>query len=199
MSLRLSGGRRLQSPVGDRARPTTSRVRLAVMNMLAPRLAGCRWLDLCCGSGVMACEALLRGASQLVGVEQDRRIAAVARANLVAVSGPPGDNGWQLHCREVVTWLRQTSPADVGAAGGFDLIYLDPPYGAGLYEPATEALGQGAWLADGGLLLWECASGGLPLVPEGWSLEQQRRYGSTTVVLLTRRAGCPGDTGSRQP
>ena len=86
MSLRVSGGRRLQSPPGALARPTAARVRLAVINRLAPRLAGCRWLDLCCGSGAMACEALHHGAALVVGVEQDRRIAAVARANLETVA-----------------------------------------------------------------------------------------------------------------
>ena len=68
MSLRLSGGRRLQSPPGNTVRPTSSRVRLAVMNLLAAELPGCRWLDLCCGSGVMACEALQRGAREVVAV-----------------------------------------------------------------------------------------------------------------------------------
>ena len=86
MSLRISGGRRLQSPPGTVARPTAARVRLAVMNLLADRLAGCHWLDLCCGSGVMGCEALQRGAALVVAVEQDRRVAAVARANLEAVA-----------------------------------------------------------------------------------------------------------------
>ena len=70
MSLRLSGGRRLQSPPGSAARPTAARVRLAVMNLLAAEIPGCRWLDLCSGSGVMACEALRRGASEVVAVEQ---------------------------------------------------------------------------------------------------------------------------------
>ena len=49
MSLRLSGGRKLQSPPGEIARPTASRVRLAVMNMLAAELPGAHWLDLFCG------------------------------------------------------------------------------------------------------------------------------------------------------
>ena len=44
--LRLSGGRRLKSPPGRGTRPTTARVREAVMNMLGSRLEGCRWLDL---------------------------------------------------------------------------------------------------------------------------------------------------------
>ena len=116
MSLRLSGGRRLQSPPGELARPTAARVRQAVFNLLAPQLAGCRWLDLCCGSGVMACEALQRGARQVLAVERDRRIAAVARANLAAVAGglrrqeqPPAIEVVQA---EVLSWLARPRPGD---------------------------------------------------------------------------------------
>ncbi len=119
MSLRLSGGRRLQSPPGELARPTAARVRQAVFNLLAPELAGCRWLDLCCGSGVMACEALQRGARQVVAVERDRRIAAVARANLAAVAGglrrqdpPPAIEVVQA---EVLSWLARPRPGDAAS------------------------------------------------------------------------------------
>ena len=82
MSLRLSGGRRLQSPPGNIARPTPSRVRLAVMNMLAAELPGSRWLDLFCGSGVMGCEALQRGAAAVVAVDQQRAMTSTSRTNL---------------------------------------------------------------------------------------------------------------------
>ena len=90
MTLRISGGRKLQSPPGEIARPTASRVRLAVMNLLARELPGCRWLDLCCGSGVMACEAIQRGAGAVVAIEQDRRIAAIAKAgaDIIFVESP---------------------------------------------------------------------------------------------------------------
>ena len=195
MSLRLSGGRKLASPPGDRARPTASRVRLAVMNMLAPRLGGCAWLDLCCGSGVMACEALQHGALRVVAVEQDRRIAQVAKQNLDRVANGLGvqAGSWQLHCQDVLQWLRQP------ASDRFDLIYCDPPYSSGLYAPIAAAVAAGEWLTPSGLMLWETASSSPPVLPEGWDLEQQRRYGSTTVMLISRRAGCRGDTGSKPP
>ena len=77
--LRLSGGRRLKSPPGRGTRPTTARVREAVMNMLGSRLEGCRWLDLCSGSGIMGCEALLHGAAALLhGVLHAARLLTVA-------------------------------------------------------------------------------------------------------------------------
>jgi len=179
VSLRLSGGRRLQSPPGAVARPTASRVRLAVMNLLAPRLGGCRWLDLCCGSGVMACEALQRGAAEVVAVERDRRIAAVALANLELVAAPLQPSARvTVHRREALQWLASAQPS------AFDLIYCDPPYRAGLHGPLAEAVLRGGWLAREGVLLWECASDALPTVPAGWLLRDQRRYGGSTLMLL---------------
>jgi 16S rRNA (guanine(966)-N(2))-methyltransferase RsmD len=194
MTLRLSGGRKLQSPPGASARPTASRVRQAVMNLLASEIPGCRWLDLCCGSGVMACEALQRGAAEVVAVERNRRIAAVARGNLEAVlRGQPGaaaaaTPATQAHrctvvCDEVLRWLGRAT------ASGFDLIYVDPPYAAGLYTPIAAAVQRGGWLRPDGLLVWECASDTVPEVPAGWQLRKRRQYGGSTVLLL--EAGDP--------
>ncbi len=192
MSLRLSGGRRLQSPPGELARPTAARVRQAVFNLLAPELAGCRWLDLCCGSGVMACEALQRGASQVVAVEQDRRIAAVARANLAAVAGglrrqgpPPSFAVLQA---EVLSWLARPDDAQAQRSAGFDLIYADPPWPIDLHSAIAAAVAEGHWLSAGGTLVWECPSGRVPAPPCGWQLRDSRRYGNSTVVLLEAAA-----------
>nr|WP_286195620.1 16S rRNA (guanine(966)-N(2))-methyltransferase RsmD [Synechococcus sp. CCAP 1479/9] len=184
--MRLSGGRRLQSPPGVTARPTAARVRLAVMNLLANRVPGSRWLDLCCGSGVMACEALQRGAAEVVAVERDRRIAAVARANLELVrqgrsASPEATPRCRVDGDEVLRWLGRSDPS------GFDLIYADPPYAAGLYVPIAAAVLRGGWLAPGGILVWECASDGVPEVPRGWQARDQRRYGGSTVMLLEAR------------
>ena len=181
MSLRISGGRKLQSPPGLTARPTPSRVRLAVMNMLALRLAGARWLDLCCGSGVMGCEALQHGAAAVVAVDQDRRMAATAQANLDRVaSGIQPTPVVAVASQEVVRWLRQTGPGQEP----FDLIYADPPYAAGLYGLISEAIGAGGWLRPSGLLLLECASDAVPALEPGWQLHKQKRYGGSTVLVL---------------
>ena len=178
--LRLSGGRRLQSPAGETARPTPSRVRLAVMNMLSAELPGARWLDLCCGSGVMGCEALQRGAREVVAVDQDRRMAATAKANLELVAGSQQHPARVTVIQQnVLRWLAQPH-----AGEGFDLIYADPPYAAGLYAPMAEALASGPWLKGGGQLLMEGSSTAIPNIPEPWAVEQQRRYGSTTVLLI---------------
>ena len=180
MTLRISGGRKLLSPPGEIARPTASRVRLAVMNLLAPDLPGCRWLDLCCGSGVMACEAIQRGADAVVAIEQDRRIAAIAKANLEAVAqGSPGESHFWVHCSDVKRWLAR------GAGdGAFDLIYADPPYAAGLYGAIAAGVSRGGWLKPNGVMVWECATTKPPNLPTGWQLADQRRYGSTSVMIM---------------
>jgi 16S rRNA (guanine(966)-N(2))-methyltransferase RsmD len=147
------------------------------MNLVADQLPGCRWLDLCCGSGVMACEALLRGAALAVAVEQDRRIAAVARTNLEAV----GQERARVICQEARRWLA-SGPAS--EENRFDLIYLDPPWPAGLHGPLTEAVAIGGWLASGGTLIWECDSTAPPALPAGWRERRRRSYGGSSVVLL---------------
>ena len=192
MSLRLSGGRRLQSPPPNGARPTPARVRQAVMNMLASELPGCSWLDLCCGSGAMACEALQRGAARVVAVDRDRRHAALARANLEAVAaGLASSRGQpptvQVHHCEALLWLRNNRSSAIAIErNSFDLIYADPPYAAGLYEALAAAVHQGDWLRAEGQLLLECGSSLMPPVPENWQLLDQRRYGSTTLLRLKK-------------
>lgn len=188
MSLRLSGGRKLQSPPGSVARPTPSRVRLAVMNMLAAELPGALWLDLFCGSGVMGCEALQKGAAAVVAVDQDRRMQAITRSNLEAVAkGLPKPVAVEVVAQEVLRWLGAGARQRYGGspmAQGFDLIYADPPYSAGLYGAVAAAVSKGTWLKPAGLMLWEHATTTEPDVPSGWKTVKHKHYGSSSVLML---------------
>jgi len=146
----------------------------------------------------MACEALQRGAAAVVAVERDRRVAAVALANLQLVAAalaPPA--AVTVHRREVLQWLGSERPSC------FDLIYCDPPYRAGLHGAVAEAVMRGGWLAPEGMLVWECASDVLPSVPPGWRVRDQRRYGGTTLLLLQSEqqgeAGGEATPVDRQP
>ena len=200
MALRLSGGRKLQSPPGDTARPTPSRVRLAVMNILSAELPGARWLDLCCGSGVMGCEALQRGAVEVVAVDQDRRMATTARRNLemVAEAQTPAA-AVQVAIQEVLRWLQQGPSAGRGDVEprSFDLIYADPPYAAGLYGAIAKAVAERGWLKTDGLLLLECSSGEVPEQPPGWRLIKERRYGGSTVLMLRQSSDADDQPSTR--
>ena len=200
MALRLSGGRKLQSPPGDTARPPPSRVRLAVMNMLSAELPGARWLDLCCGSGVMGCEALQRGAIEVMAVDQDRRMATTARRNLemVAEAQTPAADV-EVAIQEVLRWLQQGPSAGTGDVEPrtFDLIYADPPYTAGLYGAIAKAVAERGWLKTDGLLLLECSSGEVPEQPPGWRLIKERRYGGSTVLMLRQASDADDQPSTR--
>ena len=201
MTLRLSGGRKLLSPPGNTARPTTARVRQAVMNLIATDLPGARWLDLCCGSGVMGCEALVRGAAAVVAVDQNRRMAATAAANLAAVqAGLPNRPLVRAVSRPLPHWLKRSPAqreAELGLAA-FDLIYLDLPYGSDLHGAISAALAEGDWLAPDGRLILEYGRRSSLEVPPGWSSDGQRRYGATNLMLLSP-ARCRDGIGSRPP
>ena len=185
-ALRLSDGRRLQSPPGAATRPTPARVRQSVFDLLREQVVGTRWLDLFSGSGAMACEALLHGAAHVTAVERHGRAAAVTRHNLELVCRPP--QTFALHRREVLAWLRAWNQA-TEPQQPFAWVYADPPYNGGLHEPVTTAIAAAGVMTPTGLLLLECTSRQPPATLPGWHLGSRHRYGGTTVLVLRRAAG----------
>ena len=195
--LRMTGGRKLRSPRGAGTRPTTARVREAVMNILAPELRGAHWLDLCSGSGVMGCEALQRGAQRVVALECHRPTASVCRSNLEATAaGQSTLPTVRVVQSDLISWLRRGRPSD---DPGFDLVYFDPPYASGLYSRGLDALINGEWLQPNALVLCEHAKHQKPATPAGWREEDCRFYGSSAVLFLSPPERCPGGTGSMRP
>ena len=194
--LRLTGGRRLLSPPGHDTRPTTARVREAVMNILGPRLDGCRWLDLCSGSGVMACEALQHGAEMVVAVENHPATARICSKNVQTVRDSLADKPpIKVVRQDVVPWLQRdwTEPA-------FDLVYFDPPYDADLYSPVIHQLSCGGWLHNESLVICEHRSRRTPVTDPSWTVKDQRIYGISSLLMLSPPERCrPVDTGSMPP
>ncbi len=192
--LRLIGGRRLRSPQGQGTRPTTSRVREALMNMLSSEIRGCHWLDLCSGSGVMGCEALMRGASHVVAVEKDARTAAICRENLELVASIDAvDASVDVIKTDLLSWLKQGCP---DGERRFSVVYFDPPYASRMYKPVLEMLERGNWVRHRGLVVCEYATKEVLEVPSGWREVDRRRYGTSSLLILTPQEHCRGDTDS---
>ena len=167
-------GQRLVAPRGWKVRPTSDRVREAIFSALGARVVGARVLDLYCGTGALAIEALSRGAAHAILVDQDTRPALgnVQRLGLA--------DRTELAKGDVGRWLEQVSAAD--AAGKFDLVFVDAPYR--LADRVTQDLEQHLprLLAAGGRAVVESgARRPLRLV----SLEplRQRRYGAADVTI----------------
>jgi len=142
-------GRRLKSPTGSRTRPTGGRVRQTLFDILAPEIAGCRFLDAFAGGGGVGLEALSRGAARVVLVDSDAVAVEAARENARAVAGAGGEV--QVLRQDARTALRIL--ADQGRQ--FDVTYLDPPYASDLYEPLLASLGEGSLVPEGGLVVAE--------------------------------------------
>ncbi len=203
--LRVSGGRKLQSPAGKGTRPTTSRVREAVINLLAPRLQNSHWLDLCSGSGVMGCEALLNGARRVVAVENNSKTASICKANLMTIaSANSQQTDVEVIRHDLLTWLKKGWHSThfkhpwPETQQGFNLVYFDPPYASMLYEPVLKALLEGDWLQEHALVICEHA-GDSPLeTPPEWIEQDRRLYGSSALLLISPREHYCVGTDSKQ-
>jgi 16S rRNA (guanine966-N2)-methyltransferase len=141
-----SKGRRLLSPEGLKTRPTGSRLKKSLFDILAPDLPGARFLDLCAGAGGVGLEALSRGAARVVFVESSSRACALIRENLRRLGG-----GGDVYCQDARVALKGLARA--GAS--FEIVYLDPPYESALYEPLLELLAGTGLLAEAGIVAAE--------------------------------------------
>jgi 16S rRNA (guanine966-N2)-methyltransferase len=115
--------RQLSAPRGMQTRPTSDRLRETLFNILAPRLNGCRFVDLYAGTGAVGIEALSRGASHVWFAENAEPALASLRQNLSALKIT---QGFSVEDRGVGAMLQRLSklPKPI------DLVYVDPPYEA---------------------------------------------------------------------
>jgi 16S rRNA (guanine966-N2)-methyltransferase len=142
-------GRRLKTPAGEATRPTGARVRQTLFDILAPEIPGCRFLDAFAGSGGIGLEALSRGAALVVLVELHSAAVATLRENVRALAALGGE-------ARVYRQDTRVALGGLAAAGeAFDVIYLDPPYDSGLYEPLLELVAGRVLLAPGGVAVCE--------------------------------------------
>jgi 16S rRNA (guanine966-N2)-methyltransferase len=176
MSLRIYGNRLLKTLPGLETRPTPARVRQALFNIWQGKIAGCRWLDLCTGTGAMGAEALCREAALVVGIEQSAKACAVIQQNWRQVAKP--DQSFQLLRGRIEQRLPQLGRQ---LNSPFDRIYFDPPYASGLYEPVLTAIVQHQLLAETGELAAEHSPDRPLPVVLGLSLLRQKIYGSTAL------------------
>lgn len=110
-------GRKLDIVAGEGLRPTPDRVRETLFNWLAPFCKGATVLDCCAGSGALGLEALSRGASSLVALEQQP--AAIAQLRELAA-------GLDADAIEIIGGDALTTIPDLERE--FDLVFIDPPY-----------------------------------------------------------------------
>jgi 16S rRNA (guanine966-N2)-methyltransferase len=170
-------GRTIAAPTGRQVRPTADRVREAWMSIVGPLLPEARVLDLFAGSGALGIEAVSRGASYCLFVEDAAEARALIRQNVEAF----GLTGETRIFRRDATDL---GPRPGSAGPAFDLAFLDPPYGKGLGEIALGKLAAGGWLAPGATVIFERGVSEAVFNVEGFDPLDARDYGAARVHFL---------------
>lgn len=192
--IRIIAGRLRNSKLEVRGtaglRPTPERVRETLFNWLAPEIEGARCLDAYAGTGALGIEAWSRGAGEVVLVERDATLARDIAANLARLRVANA----RVEQRDVLAWLA-TAPnvaavhATLGADDiararrGFDIVFVDPPFDAGLWSDTCAALDRNGWLAPGALVYLEWPNGAGPGVPPGWREHRSARAGEVNYAL----------------
>ncbi len=170
-------GRKLQALEGEETRPTLDKVKEGLFSSIQFVVEGARVLDLFAGSGQLGIEALSRGASKAVFIDQAPAATAIITKN----------------CKDCGLFNRSrvaTMSAESFLAGSreqFDIIFMDPPYRQDTLLRLLPAVA--AHTAPGGLVLCESELGvQLPEAVEGLELQKQYRYG-TVLVTRYKKAG----------
>ena len=162
-------GRRLPIPPVDAVRPSADRVRETLFNWLAPRLPGARCLDLFAGTGALGFEALSRGAAAVSFFDTHPLVLK----HLAAMREMLGAVNSEILGYDARAWLAQREPVT------YDVIFVDPPFAAGLSEDVLALLARG-WVAVNGVVYLETPA--LPQVGPAWTCLRQ---GQTRQVVYT--------------
>jgi 16S rRNA (guanine966-N2)-methyltransferase len=173
------GGRILAGPKSQAIRPTSDRLRESLFNILAhghgDPVTGARVLDLFAGTGALGLEAMSRGASFALFIDDDTEARALMRQNVEAL----GLGGVTRIFRRDATKLGAAHPVEP-----FSLVFLDPPYRYGLAEGALVSLRSGGWLTPDALVIVEEAADAAFQAPDGFIETDRRRYDDSEFIFL---------------
>ncbi|MBX3087782.1 MAG: 16S rRNA (guanine(966)-N(2))-methyltransferase RsmD [Cryobacterium sp.] len=165
-------------------RPTSDRVREAVFSILQSRIAfhRLRVLDLYCGSGVLALEAISRGAGRAVLVDSSSRAAQVCRENarLVLRNAPDAEISIEVRAKKARAFLEASTET-------WDLVFIDPPYSLTEAELSADLELLKPFLAEDAVVVVERSSNSPePAWPAGLTTVLSRKYGDTAVWFASQ-------------
>ncbi len=192
--LRIIGGRwksrRLQVATAPDLRPSPDAVRETLFNWLSPRLARQSCLDLFAGSGAFGFEAASRGAARVVMVESNRQAVAMLRANRDALydeidhAEAAAAPLVEIFSARAECFLQR--PGKLGRpGGGFDVVFLDPPFASALLEATCAQLQNRGFLNADAVVYIESPSAERPLpIPSSWHIIREKKCGMVRSTLL---------------
>lgn len=116
-------GMRLLPPKGQDTRPITDRVKESLFSILwsKGKLEDCVVADLFCGTGSMGLEALSRGAKFCTFIDGGRGVVEILNRNIEKA-------GFLAESKSVCANILKVGAAVTPEHGGYDLVFVDPPY-----------------------------------------------------------------------
>ena len=174
-------GRFVSFPDAAGLRPTTDRVRETLFNWVQPFIPGSRCLDLFAGSGALGFEAASRGAEGVIMVERNPEVAGHLKQNARIL----GLTNVEVLTADAFGWL-------ASANGGFDLVFVDPPFADRLLESALRELVRRGLLRGGARIYLEGdAAEPFPPLPGGWVPLREKVAGQVRYGLVQHQRLVP--------
>lgn len=173
-------GIRLKTLEGEATRPTAERVKEAVFSMLQFDIEGREVLDLFAGSGQLGLEAVSRGAAHAVLVDKSKEAVKIIEDNATKTK-------LALDCTvklsDAADYLRRNRGTR------FDIVFLDPPYAAGLYAPMLRAMIDCEILKPTTIIVCESDSNeifaGDEALSQRFEIKRVSQYSKTVITLLS--------------
>jgi len=175
----MSKQRLLKGALSHSTRPTSAKVRQALFNIWQGKLDGKSWLDICSGTGAIGADALLAGASHVVGIELNRQACLLIQKSWSRL--PISEQRFQVIQGDVLRKLKTLESQK------FDFIFFDPPYQSCLYDGVLEKIASLQLLSSQGELVvehnpkfWRADK-----IYQGLEIKRHKHYGDTTLSFFT--------------
>lgn len=171
-------GKKLFTPKGIRIRPTADRIRESIFNIISAHIDGSVVLDLFAGTGAMGIEALSRGASCALFIDNDNEALSIIKKNTEICRLGGRIKITKLNIEKNTLDFRHDFPC-------VNLVFMDPPYNKNLIRPALAKLSGSNILEKEALLVIEHdLMESIPGDISGYETADQRRYGKTLVSFI---------------
>lgn len=171
----------LKTIKGTETRPTTDRIKETLFNILQPVLFDARFLDLFSGSGGIGIEALSRGASYAVFIDNHKKAMACLKENLTFTK--LAASAYTLEA-DALSGLKRLE----GKEAPFDIIFMDPPYGSGLEFSILEYMSKSKLLKGETCIILETSLTADVSYMEslGFEIVREKRYKTNRHIFIRR-------------
>ncbi len=171
-------GRKLLSPKGDSVRPTTTRIKETIFNVLQGYIADCLALDLFAGSGALGIECISRGAREVIFADRSKDSVALVKQNLQGIDG-----NYTVICNDFAAVLHALR----SNGRRFDVIFLDPPYLSKCGEEAIDIIIEGNLLNEGGVIVFEHGSEKTYTLKNTLYRQRTKKMGTVTAEFIYKK------------